>query len=537
MGRGITKARWMPWLLATSPLILFGLVPLVTLAWSALTTGEWGSLRQSETWTLLGRSLGFAATVSALASVVGGCAGYALSVCRFPGRSVVVGALSLPLLLPPYVHAVGWTTLLAPGRLGAEVLGRALGLSQAQVTDVVYSFPTAAAVLSLALMPIPLLFVFAAMSAASYTLVEAAQNMGARPLRTFVVARWPFLRIALGSAALIVFLLASADLGVPTIFKVRVFNFEVFTQLGAFNDTAAATILALPLVAVGLVAAAVERSAASMFTVRADDRDAGGEGRPSRLGNVLAIAVASLLIALAVFAPLGAVAVESLDSPALARAWAIARGPALNTVMYAGAAAVGASGIAFAVSWLGRGTNRRGTVLGLERRAAETLMVLGFATPGAIVALGMLDAFGASSVSKFAPPAVLVVAALVVSCVVVAQRVIDAGVGAIPESLIEAAQVAGASGARISRSIVAPLVTPHLAVAFAAAFILSSAEIGSTILLYPPGGETLPIALYAVEANSPRSLVAALTMLLVALPLVTAAGVTGFLAVLRWRRA
>ncbi|MCL4199434.1 MAG: ABC transporter permease subunit [Phycisphaerales bacterium] len=323
----------------------------------------------------------------------------------------------------------------------------------------------------------------------------------------------------------------------PTIFKVRVFNFEVFTQLGAFNDTAAATILALPLVAVGLVAAAVERSAASMFTVRADDRDSGGESRSSRVGNVLAAALASILIALAVLAPLGAIAVESLDSRAFARAWAIARGPALNTVVYAGSAAVGATGIAFAVSWLGRGTDGRATAIGLERRAAEALMVLGFATPGAILALGLLDAFGSSAASKFAPPVVLVTAALVVRCVVVAQRVIDVGVGAIPSSLIEAAQLAGASGDRIGRSIIAPLIAPHLAVALAAAFVLSSAEIGSTILLYPPGGETLPIALYAVEANSPRSLVAALTMLLVTLPLVTAAGVAGVLAVLRWRRA
>ena len=164
-------------------------------------------------------------------------------------------------------------------------------------------------------------------------------------------------------------------------------------------------------------------------------------------------------------------------------------------------------------------------------------MVLGFATPGTIIALGLLGAFGSASLSRYFPAAALVVAALVVRIAVVAQRIIDAGMVAIPHSLIEAAQIAGASDTRIVRSIVVPLIGRHLAVAFAAAFILSSAEIGSTILLYPPGGETLPIALYAVEANSPRSLVAALTMLLVALPLVTVAGVVGILAVLRRRRA
>lgn len=528
----------MPWLFAASPLILFGLVPLATLVGSALTTSGLGSLRQTETWALLGRSLGFAALVAALACLAGGSAGYALAAHRFRGRALLLAAVSLPLVLPPYVHAVGWTALLAPGRPVSRLLGSMLGVTQAQLTDAVYSLPAAAVVLSLALMPVPLLFVFAAMSAAPYTLAEAAQNMGAGPLRVFVVARWPFLRVALLSAALIVFLLASADLGVPTIFKVPVFNFEVFTQLGAFNDTAAATILALPLIAVGLAAAAAERSAASMFAVREDDRDGRREGPRSRFGSILSVAVASLLVMLGVVAPLGAVAVEGLESGALARAWAIAPGPAINTVVYAGAAAIGSVAIAFVVAWLGRGQDGRGNAAGFMARATEILMVLGFATPGAIIAIGLLGAFGSPAVSRFFPAAALVIAALVVRIAVVAERVIDAGVGAIPDSLIEAAQVAGASGARIAGSIVAPLIAPHLAVAFTAAFILSSAEIGSTILLYPPGGETLPIALYAVEANSPRSLVAALTMMLVGLPLFfAAAGAAGVLAVLRWRRA
>lgn len=31
-------------------------------------------------------------------------------------------------------------------------------------------------------------------------------------------------------------------------------------------------------------------------------------------------------------------------------------------------------------------------------------------------------------------------------------------------------------------------------------------------MLYPPGGETLPIALYSIEANSPRAYVAAMAL-------------------------
>jgi len=110
---------------------------------------------------------------------------------------------------------------------------------------------------------------------------------------------------------------------------------------------------------------------------------------------------------------------------------------------------------------------------------------------------------------------------------------IDAGIGQIPKACIEAAQLAGASGPRIAGSIVVPLIARHLVVALAATFVLSTGEIGSTILLYPPGGETLPIALYAIEANSPRSLVAALTLILALMPVAAALAVIAVLQATR----
>jgi iron(III) transport system permease protein len=64
------------------------------------------------------------------------------------------------------------------------------------------------------------------------------------------------------------------------------------------------------------------------------------------------------------------------------------------------------------------------------------------------------------------------------------------------------------------------LLRAALLAAVAVVFVLATGEIGSTILLYPPGGETLAIALYSIEANSPRSYVAAMTLLQLLLCLV-----------------
>ena len=82
----------------------------------------------------------------------------------------------------------------------------------------------------------------------------------------------------------------------------------------------------------------------------------------------------------------------------------------------------------------------------------------------------------------------------------------------VPDEFLEAAKVEGATGIETLRFVVFPLLRVPLLVAFLIVFVLSVGEIGSTIMLYPPGGETLPIALYSIEANSPRSYVAAMAL-------------------------
>ena len=57
----------------------------------------------------------------------------------------------------------------------------------------------------------------------------------------------PLVAPAIGGAALIVFVLAIAEFGVPALLRVRVYTTEVFTAFAALFDFARATALTLPL--------------------------------------------------------------------------------------------------------------------------------------------------------------------------------------------------------------------------------------------------------------------------------------------------
>ncbi len=64
--------------------------------------------------------------------------------------------------------------------------------------------------------------------------------------------------------------------------------------------------------------------------------------------------------------------------------------------------------------------------------------------------------------------------------------------------------------------IVVPLSGRGLLAAWLLAYIFCVRDLGITMLVYPPGGDTLPVRTFTLMANGPPDLVAALCMLMVA---------------------
>lgn len=79
----------------------------------------------------------------------------------------------------------------------------------------------------------------------------------------------------------------------------------------------------------------------------------------------------------------------------------------------------------------------------------------------------------------------------------------------------EAGTITGASWFRVFSSILLPLQSHGLLATWLISFMFCVGELGATILVYPPGHETLPIALFTVMANSPMNIVSALSIIIV----------------------
>jgi len=484
---------------------LFTIVPIGVLVWRALHDGSQPGWSVSHL-PLLGRTLIFSGCVAAAATLLGTLLGYRLGASTWPGKSLARVGLLLPLLIPPYLHAIGWTTLLRAGGPVAALFHSVFGVETHRLAEAIYSFGGAVLVLTLAYCPIAVLFIEKSLEWSSPALVEAAQVFGAGRWRTFVVARWPYLRPAVASSALIVFLLTASELGVPTILKVPVFNFEVLTQLAAFNNITAATLLCAPLVVAGLLAVAAERSISGR-PVEQESSDI-EQPRPASFGMVATntlLVVGVVLLSLG--APLGAIVAEGLDTKALTAMARVAAEPAWSTLRYVAGVVIALLAISLGLTVALRNGPR------LLNRFTDAVLSIGFAVPSTILALGLLAAYDRPGIARPFSPAVLVMAAIVGRYTIVGLRVVQQARNQIPSDLFDAAAIAGAGPLAQLIHIALPLMRVGLLVVVLMSIVVASAEIGSTILLHAPGEETLPIALYAIEANSPRSYVAALSLI------------------------
>jgi ABC-type Fe3+ transport system permease subunit len=95
-------------------------------------------------------------------------------------------------------------------------------------------------------------------------------------------------------------------------------------------------------------------------------------------------------------------------------------------------------------------------------------------------------------------------------------------VGSMPPAWADAARVHRVPRATFVARIALPWCACWAFPAAAVAALLATAEVGTVLLLHPPGHGSLPLAVFTIMANAPEALVAMLCLFYVALALAAA---------------
>jgi len=438
---------------------------------------------------LLSTTTVFGLGAAGVSTLVGAPLGFALARVTLPFKPLLRVALAAPALLPTYVVALAWTYLVAP------IAG-----------DWAYSVVSAIVVMTVVCYPLSMLATEVALRRVEPRLEEAALLVARRGavLRRITL---PLAAPAICAAALVIFVLAISEFGVPGVLRVRVFTTEVFTAFAALYDVRRATILALPLTAVSLVTAA---AAAILIRERTLTTRRGlAVGAPVAFDTWRrpALAIIVCVIVVAVLIPLAVLAVEAQRAASIVRAVQASQRAVINSL---GLATIGATMVTAVATFLAyarvRAAHRTGTV-------ADILMIFLFTVPSTVIGVGLIGLWNrAGPLGAFYGTAAMPVVGYLARFIPVATLAIAAAMRSVPVAHEEAAAVSGSGWFRTMTRIVLPQIRTGLLAAWTVSFILAFGEVGTTILVAPAGESTLPIRVYTMIANAPPGHVAALAL-------------------------
>lgn len=504
------------WSLAALAIAALAGLPIAAIAWSALAGGgeTLGELARSVLPTYIANTLLLMLLAGGFAVIVGtGCA-WLIAATRFPGRRALGWALVLPLAVPPYIAAYVYADLLDFAGPVQSALRSAAGWGPDDYAfPDIRSLPGGAFVLGIVLYPYVYLLARTAFATQSLTQFRAARSLGAGPGRAFRSVALPAARPAIAGGLALVLMEVLADFGVAEYFAIPTFSTGIFRSWLAMGDKPAALKLAAIMLLFVIVLVAIE---AATRQGRSDSRDGlaqRADAEPlvalSPLGKALAFCACLAPVLLGFLLPAGYLLSMALSDAAQSAAGDLAtyaRGSLWLGLATASLCLVTALLLAFARARAGTGLTA----------GAIRLATLGYALPGALLAVGLLAPLGSidQSLTRFARDslgwsggllltgtAAILVYALSVRFLTVAYNSVSGGLSRIPPALDSAARSIGAGPGRVLARIYAPLLAPSLAGAAALVFIDTVRELPATLILRPFNLETLATRTYRLASD------------------------------------
>ncbi|HHT9119552.1 MAG TPA: ABC transporter permease [Candidatus Hypogeohydataceae bacterium YC41] len=478
-------------------------------------------------------SLLLASLSTLLASLIGIFLGFLLGKTDIPLKWVLRPLLLLPFIIPSYIYGLAWANLL--GKTGPlnNMLSYLPFITSEGISHFIYSPFGAATVLGLSLFPVIMMVAESSFVGVEAHLEEMGLLLGSRR-RTVKEILFPLALPGIISGMIVVFILALSDFGVPFLLGVKVLPTQIFTEFSVFYNEKMATTLCLPLALFTVLIITLERVFLGARPLEGLVRGTRGRTYLYTLGKgkVPYFVACVLIFCLSVFSPLISLIVDSWSLEAYKRAFSLAKLGIVNTLVFS---AVGATLLTLLGLILGYFLEKYR--LPSTRELGFSLMLL-FAVPATVIGVGLIKLWNRPEVffqwiyGTFA----IIIIGYIARFSPLSVRFLADGYRQVSSSISEAAEVYGAGWWTLMVKIFFPLLIPGIVTTWILSFIFCAGELGTTILIYPPGDETLPITLFTVMANSPANVVSAISVILlvvVLLPLIVFLGLSRRLG--RWR--
>ena len=448
----------------------------------------------------LANSFGLALTTTSLALLLAVPLALVTDRFLFPGKSLLSALILVPLVLPPFVGAIGLKQILGQyGALNALIIE--LGLRPSGWTFdwlAANQFLGIALVNAFSLYPIIYLNAVAALANLDPAMNEAAANLGCTGARRFFKITLPLIKSGLFAGGTIVFIWAFTDLGVALIFDYsRLTAVQIFYGLKDLsgNPFPYALVAVMLFSSVTFYALGKGLFGRDSYAMIAKATSTGGPITPTRGRAWLCTLFFSAVSALALLPHLGVVLVAfssdwyasivpanlTLHNFSLALGHPLTVPAIANSLKYASISTLIDLILGVVLAYVIVRSKLAG------RQVLDFLAMLPLAVPGLVLAFGYL---AMSQEGKFfaflnptRDPTILLIIAYSVRRLPYVVRAAVAGFQQTSETLEEAAQNLGCPPLKAVRKITLPLITANLLAGGLLAFAFAMLEVSDSLVL------------------------------------------------------
>ncbi len=444
--------------------------------------------------------------------ILGVASAWLTAMCKFPGRKLFEWALLLPLAMPAYIIAYTYTGMLDYAGPVQTALRAFTGWGYGD-----YWFPDirslegAAIMLSLVLYPYVYLLTRAAFLNQSLCVLDVSRTLGNSTWQTFIRVALPLARPAIVAGLTLALMETLADFGTVEYFGVQTFTTGIFRTWFGLDDVAAAAQLAGVLLLFVFTLIIIERYQRRQARYHHTSQRHQALKR-IELKGMRGFAAFSFCLGLLLFGFL--LPVSQLLT------WVFTTSEELfdsryfdlvqHSLTLAGITAIVALLVALLLGYGRRISPNKVT------KAAVSVAGMGYAIPGAVIAVGVMIPFSAfdnwldgwlrtqfdvSSGLLLSGTIVALVFAYLVRFLAMSLQTVDAGLVRIRTSMDEAAQSMGLTTMQTIRRVHMPMLTGSLLTALLLVFVDVLKELPATLILRPFNFNTLAVRAYELASD------------------------------------
>jgi len=520
-----------PWTATAALLALVVSIPILVIVFNLFSDpGEnWEHIRELTLPGYIKNTAILVGVVGLLALAIGVPSAWLVATCDFPGRKIFAWALVLPLALPTYIAAYAYGDILQ-AIIPLQVWIRTnWGVDAFIIAEAILRYGTVSLILASVLYPYVYLSSRAAFSVRAASSIEASQTLGHSIGSTFFRVALPMARPAIIAGLSLVMMEVINDFGAVSFFGIPTITVGIFRTWLALGDPSGAVRMSAGVMVVVLVLLLAERlsrgrAGFSELGSRSNHQAARLRRLPKGRG-ILACSFCMIPLLFGFLIPAGRLSIWASQSFAKFH-FGDFQELLVTTLAIAVVGTICVVAGALTLAYAERVSPTR-LVAPLAR-----FSTLGYAVPGAVIAVGIMlpfgwldnhpvaaiqERFGLERELVFSGTLVALGCAYLVRFLAVAHQPIRSGMENLCGNLDSAARLLGSSPTATLFKVNLPLLTGSFFAATILIFVDVLKELPLTLILRPFNFETLATKAYSLasEGRLPECAVPSLLVVLV----------------------